>query len=353
LTVYVLRPAVVHPPHLVTTEDIRRDLHRAHPDFTRRALFDKLATTVGVDYRWFSDPLEVVAAPSSLPERTEAAWEHLRRHARQAARQTMAEHGIEPGDVDVLITSHATGDHKPGLDVALVNDLGLRPTVRRVPMTQLVCAGGAQALIHATTLLRAGLGRTALVVVAETLSTVYHHSDLSAESIVFKYLFGDSGAATIVTADRPADRPSLEVLDTYEMVLPGSDHYYRQRMEPDGFHFDSTKQAMTAAAEVMPQVVEWLRAGDPKWTADHVVAHPGGRKIIDSVAAVLQCPPHVLRHSTASMREGGNRGGAAVLDVLRRTMAADDLPEAPNGCVVSFGPGFVTAALRTRAHVPA
>ena len=348
---YVLRPAVSHPPHRVTTDEIRRDLHRANPDYPRRGIFDRLARSVGVDHRYFSEPLDVVAAASPLPERTRAAYGHLRRRGAEAARQAMADHGIEPGEIDVLVTAHATGDHKPGLDVALINDLKLRPTVRRVGMTQLACAGGTQALIQASDVLNAGRGQVAMVVVAETLSTVYHHSDLSSEAVVFKYLFGDSGGATFVTREKPADRPSLEILDTFEYLLPDSEDYYAQRLEADGYHFDSTKKALLAVGEVMPQVTGWLRAGEPDWAPDHVIAHPGGPKILQSVVEGFGGPPGLVRHSVESMRDGGNRGGVAVLDVLRRALDADDLSAGWRGCILAFGPGFMTSALKTRAHL--
>jgi type III polyketide synthase len=350
--VFVLRPAVVNPQYRVTTDEIRRDLHRVQPDHPHRRLFDRIAGSIGVDVRYFAAPLEAASAAASLPERCEAAWDHLRRHGVEAARRVLAEHALRPEDIDIVVTSHSTGDRKPGLDVALINELGLRPTVRRLPMTQHACGGGAQSLSQAAHLIAAGRGRTALVVVAETLSTVYHYSDVTRESVAFKYLFGDSGAAAVVTRDRPADRPCLEILDTYEMVLPDTTHYYRQRVEPDGYHFDSTKAAMEATAVVMPHVVKWLLEGDPAWTGGHVIAHPGGPKVLDSVAAALGCGPEVMRHSRQSLRDGGNRGGAAVLDVMRRALSDTRLP-ASTGVVVGFAPGFSTAALRTVAHVPA
>lgn len=349
---FVLRPAVVNAPFRVTTDEIRRALHRVQPDHPHRRLFDRVAGSIGVDVRYFAEPLDAASAPVPAAQRARTAWEHLRRHGVEAARRAMAEHGVAAEDVDILVTSHATGDRKPGLDLALINELGLRPTVRRVPMTQHACGGGTQSLIQAANLIQAGRGRTALVVVAETLSTVYHYSDVTRESVVFKFLFGDSGTAAIVTGDKPADRPCLEILDTYEMVLPGTTHYYQQRIESDGWHFDSTKAAVEATSVVMPHVVKWLMEGDPAWTGGHVVAHPGGPKVLDTVEAVLGCAPEIMRHSRGSMRDGGNRGGAAVLDVLRRALSDPDLTPS-TGLIISFAPGFSTAALRTLAHLPA
>lgn len=370
---FVLPTAMSHPRYKVTTAEICADIHRANrdrpsPELTdetaaeadvqradsarprpaRPELIDRIAASVGVKHRYFSAPLAEIAAAGTISERQRAAFGHLRERGIEAAQQVMAQHGIRPSDVDILVTSHATGDAKPGLDIALVNALGLPRNVRRVQMTELACGGGAQSLIRAADLIAAGRGHTALVVVAETLSTVYHHSDTGADSVAFKYLFGDSGGAAIVTSTAPSG-PSLQILDTLELVIPDTEHYYRQRHEPDGIHFDSTRAAIRAVDTVMPDLWDWLRtgSGDPTWAADHVVAHPGGPAVLERIQKGLDVSDDRLRYSRASLADGGNRGGPAVLDILRRLM--DDPPaHGSEGILLAFAPGFAAAALRTK-----
>ena len=49
-------------------------------------------------------------------------------------------------EVDFLISVSCTGYMIPSLDAYLVGDLGFRPNVRRLPITELGCVAGAMAL---------------------------------------------------------------------------------------------------------------------------------------------------------------------------------------------------------------
>ncbi|MFF2008564.1 hypothetical protein ACFVWY_05755 [Streptomyces sp. NPDC058195] len=50
-------------------------------------------------------------------------------------------------------------------------------------------------------------------------------------------------------------------------------------------------------------------------------------------------------HSSASLADSGNPGGASVLDILARTHTAPP-HDGAQGPLVAFGPGFTTAAVR-------
>nr|CRL71919.1 transferase [Mycolicibacter nonchromogenicus] len=69
------------------------------------------------------------------------------------------------------------------------------------------------------------------------------------------------------------------------------------------------------------------------------VCHPGGPKVIEAVATVLDLPPDALDRTRTSLRENGNLSSASVLDVLRATMA-DPPPPGSFGLMVAMGPGF-------------
>lgn len=355
LPIHVARPAVSLSPHVVTTAEVLAQLHAEHagrpdhpdgadqPGRLKPLVIDRLGSRIGVETRHFVAPLAQVARPGGLKSRNEAAYGHVREMGARAARQVLADHAVAAGDIDAVVTSHSTGLSIPGLDVHLIEDLGLSPRVARVPMTQLGCAGGAQALVQAARLIASGRRRV-LVVISETLSTVYQGSDNGVNAAIYKLLFSDSAGACLVTDEPVGTGPGLVVEDTFEYWLPGSTAAYYLRVEADGYHFDSTKAAVDAVADVMPEVVSWLPAA-PRFG----VIHPGGPAILDNVVKGLNVGDDFVRHSRATLSELGNGGGVAILDVLRRTL---DEPHAvedgTNGLVAGFGPGFVTAALRVR-----
>lgn len=336
-TAHIARPVVVQSPSAVSTEQVLAQLHTDYPDHPRPQLIDRLGARIGVRTRHLVAPVDEVAVPGSLAVRNAAAYTHVRDMGVRAARAALAQHGLAPGDIDGVVTSHSTGLSIPGLDIHLIEDLGLSPRIARVPMTQLGCAGGAQALVQAARLVAAGC-RQVLVVVSEALSTVYQRSDEGVNALIYKLLFSDSAAACLVTSEPLGPGPVVE--DTFEFWQPGSTATYCLRVEDDGYHFDSTREAIDAVGKVMPELVAWTPH------PDFAVIHPGGPAILDRVVRDLGVGDDFVRHSRACLEEAGNGGGVGVLEVLRRTF--DDGPPAAgaHGLLAAFGPGFVTAALR-------
>ncbi|MGW0468129.1 PhlD [Streptomyces sp. NPDC003027] len=344
------RPAIALPEHVVTTDELCDDIRRAHPDLPRLESYLRIARATTVRTRRFTRPLSAptVSGTAPIEERNRAAYEDALRLAIASGRQALANAGLEPEDIDCVVTSHTTSWTVPSLDIHLVHELGLRPGIRRVPMGTLGCAGGAQALVHAHRDITAHPGANVLVVVAECLSTAtYNHADTSRESMIYKTLFGDGSGAVVATGAPRWSGPGVRLDDALEYVLPDSIDRYQGRLSAAGLAFDSTTSATRALNDCLPEITKWL-GGRP---LDFAVVHPGGPRILTDAAHGLGLDPDPatgdLTHSWASLAEVGNLGGSAVLDVLARTF--DDPPaHGAEGILIGFGPGFTAAAVHGR-----
>ncbi|MEU1150787.1 PhlD [Streptomyces sp. NPDC005863] len=343
MTAHILRPHTVVGDHKVTTAEIADDVSAHHADHPRLRALLRVIGNSGVQTRYFTRPLDspTVSGTTDVGERGRIAFADSLTMAERAAVSALDAAGLAPSDVDAVVTTHTTSWTVPNLDVHLVSRLGLRPDVRRVALSTVACPGGTQALIRAADLLAARPGSKVLVVAAEVLSSIYHHSDTGIESMIYKALFGDAAAATVVT-DTPLG-PGLAVDDTFEYVLPDSLERQRGRMATDGIHFDSTKQVLAAVTDVMPRLLEWL---GPR-QLDFAVLHPGSPRIIADTIAALRLDEHAARHSTDTLSHEGNLGGVSILRVLERTHA-DPPADGAEGAAIAFGPGFAAAALRCR-----
>ncbi|WP_256861050.1 PhlD [Streptomyces tsukubensis] len=300
---------------------------------------------IGVETRYFSRALGsgTVSGDKGIADRAGGAFLDALDMAEDAARGTLERHGLEAGDITAVITTHSTGWAIPNLDIHLIDRLELPSTVRRIALTTTACAGGVQALIRAVDLITARPGARVLVVAAEVLSTLYNHQDTAVEHMIYKALFGDSAAATIVTDTPLGSGLSVEgPEDTYEHVLPRSLDWYDGHMDEAGIHFNSTKAALTAADGVLPDLGEWLGA-DAK--TEWGVIHPGSRRIIQDTATALGLGEDDTRHSVTTLATEGNLGAVSVLRILERTHQ-DPPREESTGVMVAYGPGFATAALR-------
>ncbi|WP_447035294.1 PhlD [Streptomyces sp. DSM 118878] len=329
----------------MTTAEIADDIRAHHHDHPRLNAILRVVGNCGVRTRHFARPLasRTVSGNADVHERTLAAFEDCVDMAEQAADAALRAAGLTPRDIDAIVTTHTTGWAVPNLDVHLVERLGLRPTVRRVALTTAACAGGVQALIRATDLLAARPGSKVLVVAAEALSTSYNHAVDTIESMIYKALFADAAAATVVTSTPSG--PGLTIEDTFEYVLPGSLDRYRGRLNPDGMHFDSTKQAPHSAVASLAPVTQWLGSH----AVDFAVIHPGGLRIIADTADAVGLGQDATRHSVETLTEEGNMGGVSVFRVLERTHA-EPPTDGASGVAVAYGPGFITAALRCQWH---
>jgi predicted naringenin-chalcone synthase len=340
---YIARPTTALPAHKVTTAEIVDDIRTHHFDHPRLKYFLRVVANTGVQTRYFTRPLNspTISGAAGIGERAEAAFTDALDLAEQAARHTLTAHQVAPTDVDAIITTHSTGWSVPNLDIHLVDRLGLRPDVSRIALTTMACAGGTQGLIRAVDMVTARPGATVLVVASEVISAVYNHQDTDVEHMIYKALFGDSAAAVLVTSEPLG--PGLRVdgpEDTYEHVLPGSLDRYAGRVDAAGFHFDSTKEALTAADDVLPHLLNWL---GPR-IIDFAAIHPGSARIITDTATALGLDAHDTRHSTDTLADEGNLGGVSVLRILERTHTTP--PAAGStGVAVAYGPGFITAAL--------
>ncbi len=343
-TIHIAQPTTILAPHKVTTAEILDDIRAHHPNHPRLPAILRIVANTGVQTRYFARPLTAptVSGPAGVADRAPAAFHDALTLAEQAAHTALHRHGLEPADIDGIVTTHSTGWAVPGIDIHLIQRLGLRPTVRRASLTTLACAGGTQALIRATDLAAHRPGARILVVAAEAISAIYNHADTAVEHMIYKALFGDSAAATIVSTHPHG--PGLTVHDpvddSLEYVLPHSLDRYSGRIDETGLHFDSTREALTAADDVLPALTTWLGTR----TVDIPVIHPGSQRIITDTATAVGLTDNDAHHSLDTLTEEGNLGGVSVLRVLERT---HDTPPADGaGClVVAYGPGFSMSAL--------
>lgn len=199
---YIARPVTVFPQDQITTTQIADDIRHHHADHPKLGAILRIVANTGVDTRYFTRPLDAptVSGEAGVGDRAAAAFGDALDLATEAARRTLAAHRLAPVDVDAVITTHSTGWAVPNLDIHLVEKLGLRPDVRRIALTTMACAGGTQALIRAVDMVAARPGSRVLVVAAEVISAVYNHADNAVEHMIYKALFGDSAAATLVTS---------------------------------------------------------------------------------------------------------------------------------------------------------
>src|ERR1039457_3121540 len=145
--IYVLATATALPDNVVTMEDVKERLNQVFPlSESRSSMMMEVVENAKVDRRYFIFPADYTVEPRSLEQTTKEYQEHAVKLGRKVASDCLTKAGIAATDVDLLITVSCTGVIIPSLDAYLINDLGFRSDVRRIPITELGCAAGAAAL---------------------------------------------------------------------------------------------------------------------------------------------------------------------------------------------------------------
>lgn len=303
--------------------------------------------------------------------------------AEQAVRAALAGAGLDPVDVDLVMFTSVTGLSAPSLDALLVERVGLREDVRRLPSFGLGCAGGAAGVARVHDYLVGNPDHVALLVAVELCSLTLQHGDDSTANMVSSGLFGDGGAAVVmVGADRDAphldaphpdsarpdaphpdsarlhtpDRGTTDpagsrgtapawsgaptVLGSRSRLYPGTQDQLGWQVTDTGFRIVlSARMPSVVRSHLEDDVVALLEPHDLKvrdvgtW-----VVHAGGPKILDAVQEALDLDADALAHSRAGLEAVGNLSSVSVLHVLAATL--DDAPEpGALGVMLAFGPG--------------
>jgi alkylresorcinol/alkylpyrone synthase len=271
--------------------------------------------------------------------------------ARALGRETIARAldraGLRPADVGLLATATTTTHSAPGLD-ALVEETGMPPGTEFQSLGPMGCYAALPALSVVRDWV-AVHGRPAVLLCVDLFSPHLQPPPYDKEQAVVLTLFGDGAAAAVVRPGQEGVR-GLDVVDREMLYVPEfaddlqvhvGDHGMRIRLAP-------TMPDVTASAVAGPvdRLLgrHGLGRGDLRWWA----LHPGGRRIIDRVAAELELPADSVAASRGVMREYGNTAAPAVLAVLGRLQDGRPLGPGEHAAALAFGPGATIWAVLLR-----
>jgi alkylresorcinol/alkylpyrone synthase len=336
--------ATATPPHRAGQGDAKslaaelfRETLAADPRLLR--VFDHTE----IDGRHTCMPLEWYGADHDFGEMNALYVEHAVRLSVAVAGAALGEAGLTPRDVDHIVFVSSTGLATPSIDARLANVLGLRADLRRTPIWGLGCAGGAAGLARARDFARADPESTILMIALELCTLTFQRNDLSRRNLVAASLFGDGAAAVVVRGAGvagPAD--GLSLVASSSTLWPDSLDVMGWDVDGAGLHVVFSKDIPTIVRDrVRPGLAAFLETqGLRLGTLEHVVAHPGGVKVLRAYAESLGRSPDAFRHSRDVLREYGNMSSPTCLFVLERFLRRNEIGPGEHAVVAALGPGF-------------
>ena len=371
-----------------------------------RRLLDRLHRSARVEYRNLALPIEDYEKLDGFGDANDAYVSAAVELGRESVGAALDAAGLVPSDVDMIMFTSVTGIAVPSVDARLVGALGLRPDVKRLPIFGLGCVAGAAGIARLHDYLRGWPDHVAVLLAVELCSLTVQRGDGSAAGLVASALFGDGAAAVVACGSRRAPGSTGGTVRANEVAggspgrAPGTPDGVaggspgrtpgvadesgggtgeaahrltggvrgpvvvatRSHLYPDSEHVMGWRVGGGGLRVVLdagvPEVVRRHLGEDVRgFLADHGVStgevaawvcHPGGPKVLEAVAEVLDVPPGALDVTWRSLAENGNLSSVSVLHVLGETLASRRPEPGSWGVLIAMGPGFCSELVLLR-----
>jgi alkylresorcinol/alkylpyrone synthase len=324
----------------------REDIHRVGAQWLEnsphnRELFLRFVDNSRIEQRHFAIPLETILTLKGTKERAE----HFQREGRPLLRTVINDlldsQDLAPREIEHLIFTSCSSPTIPSIDASVVGDVGMKPSIKRIPVYQHGCAGGVVGLGIAHRILKES--ELCLLAAVELCSLVYQQDDLSGGNLVGSAIFGD-GAAAVLLAPSGA---GLRIVDAQSHLVPDSVHLMGYGIEDDGPHLRLDRALPQALAKHAPPfVTNFLKShGLTHHDISGWLFHPGGVKVLAALESAFSIPRERARWAWDVLERYGNMSSASVLFVLQAFMQSRVAKTGDRICMLGVGPGLTIEAI--------
>ncbi|MFS4468261.1 type III polyketide synthase [Maribacter sp. 2210JD10-5] len=305
--------------------------------FRRKVI--KIFEGAAVDKRYSIMPPEDVFIATSFEAKNNIYVREVKKLGTNVLKKALADADWKASSLDYIITVSCTGIMIPSLDAYLINELGLRQDVTRLPVTEMGCAAGISGLIYAHNFLKSNPGKRIALVAVESPTATFQLNDYSMANMVSAAIFGDGAACVLLSSEENAKGPKIIGEEMYH--FKDATHLMGFDLTNHGLKMILDPAVPTTIAEYFPDIIHPFleRNGSNIEKVNHLVFHPGGRKIVQTVEELFGKLGKNIDDTREVLRLYGNMSSATVLYVLERFMEKD-LQKGEQGLLLSFGPGF-------------
>lgn len=248
--------------------------------------------------------------------------------AAEALTTALRQSGHNAAEVDALFVCTCTGYLCPGVSSHLAEQAGLRADVYLADLVGLGCGAAIPTLRAAQGYLAANPGAVVVTVAVEICSAAFFADD-DPGVLISLCLFGDGAAAAIWTS--AGNEGDWQAGHFTTVHLP--EHREKIRfVNAEGKLKNQLHRSVPALAAQAVAGLYARRQGDP----NQVLAHSGGRDVIEALEGVLPFP---LTETREVLRDQGNMSSPSILFALHRRLA-QARPDDRRLWLTAFGAGF-------------
>ena len=333
------------PPYPLDQNDV---VERVKLLFGRSENLDRLLpvfTNTGIRSRYSCVPIEWYDQEHGWAERNRIYLASALDLLETATRQLLDCTGRDKSEIDGIVVVSTTGIATPSLDALLIERMGLRRTVRRLPIFGLGCAGGVIGLARAATQAAIAPGETVLVLTVELCALAFRRDDWSKSNIVATALFGDGAAGALLSTH--GEGPA---------IVAAGEHTWPDSLDIMGWEVADNGFSAVFSRDIPQLVARQLRDVASDFLARHrlgledidrFVCHPGGAKVVAALERAFGLGEGALTEAWGVLRDYGNMSATTVMFVLERMLAQVRTTGEPwrRALMNALGPGFTAGFL--------
>jgi alpha-pyrone synthase len=264
-----------------------------------------------------------------------------------AAQQAIQQAQLEPTEVTHLIVVSCTGFSAPGLDIHLMQQLGLRSDIDRTLIGFMGCNAAFNGLKTAHAICQSHSQARVLLVCVE-LCTLHFQAENTLESVVINAIFGDGAAAAVLSSRSTPDAiGKLAYLDGYSTLAADTLDLMRWTIGNTGFLMHLSPKVPQAIVQHLPGYLTTFleRHQLERSDLDFWAIHPGGRQIVDQIKSLFELDAAMVQDSYDVLRQYGNMSSCTILFILQRLLVQHQAGVTAGGglemgLALAFGPGL-------------
>ncbi|TWU56191.1 type III polyketide synthase [Rubripirellula reticaptiva] len=269
--------------------------------------------------------------------------------ATQASLKALKSSGTTADQITHLVTVSCTGFSAPGVDIELIDRLGLPPTTQRVQVGFMGCHGAINGLRAASGLVAASPDANVLMCSVELCSLHYQYG-YDPDRIVSGALFADGAAAVVLnrahTDAALSDDTNDSAFGSIGSVAATGSYLVADSRDAMTWLIGDNGFEMTLSAKVPGLIEKYLKSFMVDWLAGQGetiesvqgwAVHPGGSRILTAAETSLKLDADALSVSRKVLSDHGNMSSATMLFILQR-FAEQGRPKP--WVMLGFGPGL-------------
>ncbi|MCD8511254.1 MAG: type III polyketide synthase [Bacillus sp. (in: Bacteria)] len=311
-----------------------------------------------IEKRHFVVPKEWFKGDHSFTEKNNLYIEEATRLGGEAIRACLHNdkfaQNIKEEEIDAIIFVSSSGIATPTIDARIMNQLPFSAHTKRIPLWGLGCAGGAAGMSRAFEYCLAYPEAKVLLLCVELCSLTFQKNDTRKSNLVGTSLFADGVSCALVMGDdaikqekKVAKKQTLpRILGTQSTLMQDSLDVMGWQVNNDGLQVIFSKDIPTIVRNWLGPNIEGFLAKHDLKTEDieRLVAHPGGKKVLDSIEKTIGCDSTMTDAAREVLRNFGNMSSATILYVLKEIMEKGPAP-GERGLMTALGPGFSSELL--------